>query len=77
MASLKIKEKIMDINTEIEITREKLYKSIDDYGRQHINTIEINSELDRLVNKAMKEQCPRCGLNKKKCECLITKEVLN
>jgi hypothetical protein len=41
---------------EIEIARAKLYKSIDDYGLQHINTIELSMKLDKLIEKAIKEK---------------------
>lgn len=61
----------------MEIARAKLHKSIKDYGLNHVNTIELSMELDKLIEQAMKEQCPRCGMNKNKCECLITKEVLS
>ena len=41
---------------EIEIARAKLYKSIDDYGLNHINTIELSMELDKLIEKEIKEK---------------------
>lgn len=41
---------------EIETARAKLYKSIDDYGLNHINTIELSMELDKLIEKDLNKR---------------------
>jgi len=51
---------------EIEIARAKLYKSIDDYGLNHINTIELSMELDKLIERDLKEKAAPTAKNQNK-----------